>query len=257
MPKGLLDKLTGEEILDLVAYVVAGAMRSTPCFREDMSISIEGRLAPQTISSSGGASMSSVVASFAVWSEPSRSTCGQATIAPSTTRIVPIPPPTTEPTGPNHSRRDPRLEPAQLVRRADEDGVDRRHPARIASGVSTCTRVPRTTTLMLSRAPVRASMANDRTIVARQAEDDRRGAEAGDRPEQGPAGAAQRRPVGQDQGHQQRPQRRGPRGASPGPRGADVEDVLGEDRQQRRRPAEQHGEQVERDRRQDQLGLSG
>jgi hypothetical protein len=33
MPKGLLDKLTREEILDLVAYVVAGGNAQHPAFQ--------------------------------------------------------------------------------------------------------------------------------------------------------------------------------------------------------------------------------
>jgi hypothetical protein len=33
MPKGLLDKLTHEEILDLIAYVAAGANPRSPLFQ--------------------------------------------------------------------------------------------------------------------------------------------------------------------------------------------------------------------------------
>jgi putative heme-binding domain-containing protein len=35
MPKGLLDKLTREEILDLLAYIAAGGDRNHPLFRDD------------------------------------------------------------------------------------------------------------------------------------------------------------------------------------------------------------------------------
>ena len=35
MPKGLLDKLTREEILDLVAYLIARGNRQHPLFRAD------------------------------------------------------------------------------------------------------------------------------------------------------------------------------------------------------------------------------
>jgi hypothetical protein len=35
MPKGLLDKLTREEILDLIAYVTARGNRNHPLFRAE------------------------------------------------------------------------------------------------------------------------------------------------------------------------------------------------------------------------------
>ena len=123
---------------------------------------------------------------------------------------------------------------------------------RISSGVSVCISVPRTTTLTLSSAPVTRQHDERQPEIARKAEYDRRRPEAGHRQQQRPPRPAQRRPVRQPHRHDDGAEgRRGPQPAES--HGADVEDVLGVDRQQGRRPAQQHREQVERDGGQQQL----
>ena len=62
------------------------------------------------------------------------------------------------------------------------------------------------------------------------------------------------RPMRHDQGHHQGSDGRG--AAEPAqPHGADLQDVLGEDRQERDGAAEQHGEHVERDGGQDEARI--
>ena len=107
------------------------------------------------------------------------------------------------------------------------------------------------TTLMLSKTPVRnrqtSDSANDRDrpkpIVARP--------KPATHQQQDAAGTLPRLEARRDQRHRQRAEPgRGAQPAEPG--GADLQDVLREDRQQRDRAAEQHREQIERDRRQEQ-----
>ena len=125
---------------------------------------------------------------------------------------------------------------------------------RIASGVSSWIIVWRTTTLTMSAAPVTHSAASDsanevdrpKTSVARP--------NTAIAAEQLGAGVARDRPARQHDRHRQRAQRRRAAQQAQAP-GADVQDVLGEDRQQRHRAAEQHREQVERDRAQHHLVL--
>ena len=72
---------------------------------------------------------------------------------------------------------------------------------RISSGVSICTSVWRTTTLMLSRAPTRNIIANESQNHCERPKMIVASAEAGDRPEQRHARASQGRQVGQQHGH--------------------------------------------------------
>src|SRR3954463_1014451 len=80
-----------------------------------------------------------------------------------TTSSVPTPPPTTDATGPNAAAVMPDSNAPssfdvtmKIVFTADTR-------PRIGSGVSSCTSVPRTTTLTLSSAPITANIVNDRT----------------------------------------------------------------------------------------------
>lgn len=95
-------------------------------------------------------------------------------IAPSTTSIVPMPPPTTEMTGPNIAAVTPLSNPPKSLEVPMKTLFTADTLPRISSGVSTCTRVERMTTLMLSSAPVSTSAAiesqnhceSPKTIVA-------------------------------------------------------------------------------------------
>ena len=82
---------------------------------------------------------------------------------------------------------------------------------------------------------------------AREPEDDHAGAEARYDEEQRRPGAPSDRVAGDDERRDERADRRR-RAEEPEPGRADLEDVLREDRQQRDRAAEEHGEEVERDR---------
>src|SRR5438874_7647255 len=86
---------------------------------------------------------------------------GQRHATPSTTRIVPIPPATTEATGPNNAAVSPDSSapnsfdvPMKIL------FTDETRP-RISSGVTSCTIDPRMITLTLSNAPRRKSTPND------------------------------------------------------------------------------------------------
>src|SRR5205814_9726615 len=86
---------------------------------------------------------------------------GQRNPTPSTTRIVPIPPATTEMTGPNSAAVNPDSSapnsfdvPMKIL------FTDDTRP-RISSGVTSCTIEPRIITLTLSNAPIRKSTPRD------------------------------------------------------------------------------------------------
>src|SRR5215813_8931491 len=86
---------------------------------------------------------------------------GQRHATPSTTRIVPIPPATTEMTGPNSAAVNPDSNapnsfdvPMKML------FTDDTRP-RISSGVTSCTIDPRIMTLTLSNAPMRKSTPSD------------------------------------------------------------------------------------------------
>src|SRR5207245_9009302 len=83
---------------------------------------------------------------------------------------------------------------------------------------------------------------------ARDAEDDGRGAKAGDGQQERPPGALERRSVREEERDARRADGRG-RAQPAEPFGSDLQDILREDRQQRRRAAEQYGEEVQRHRR--------
>ena len=172
---------------------------------------------------------------------------GRRLAIPSTTISVPMPPETTEITGPKNCATVPDSKaPSSFdVPMNSPFSADTR--PRIASGVSTCTSVPRSTTLMLSQAPSRTSRPERQPQVRRQAEGDRHDAVAGDRGQQRASRALPRRPVRLHEGRRDRAERR--RGQQPAQLArADVQDVLGVDRHQRGRPAEQHREGVEQHR---------
>src|SRR5256884_9228473 len=86
---------------------------------------------------------------------------GQISAVAITTRIVPTPPETTENTGPKRCATNPDSNPPSSF----DVPMNRLFTAetlpRISSGVSSCTRVCRTTTLTLSTAPQTKSIAND------------------------------------------------------------------------------------------------
>ena len=167
------------------------------------------------------------------------------------TASVPKPPTTTAGTVPTRRGEHARFELAQLVRGADEHGVDRRHPAAHRVG----------------RVDLDQGLADEHADHVGGAQDEQartsrdRGwwsrpkpmvasAEHRHRLEHAPARAAIERAVGQEQRHQHRPRGRHAAQQAQAP-GADHQDVAGVDRQERGGAAEQHREQVERDRPQD------
>ena len=120
------------------------------------------------------------------------------------------------------------------------------------SGVSSWRTMLRMTVLTVSVAPVSARQANVSQNDARQAEDDRREAVAADRPQQRRPAALD--PLGQRHHRRARHQRadRRRRVQPAVARGADLQDVLREDRQQRRRRREERREEIEQHRRSDE-----
>src|SRR5438094_9352567 len=87
--------------------------------------------------------------------------CGQIMATPITTRIVPIPPATTEITGPNRAAVSPDSSaPNSLDVPMKMLFTDETRP-RISSGVTSCTIEPRMITLTLSNAPTRQSSPSD------------------------------------------------------------------------------------------------
>src|SRR5882724_5194132 len=94
-------------------------------------------------------------------SAPILRVCGQCNATPSTTRIVPIPPATTEITGPNSAAVNPDSSapnsfdvPMKIL------FTDETRP-RISSGVTNCTMEPRMITLTLSNAPTKSNKPSD------------------------------------------------------------------------------------------------
>src|ERR1051325_2981035 len=86
---------------------------------------------------------------------------GQRHATPNTTRIVPIPPATTEITGPNNAAVNPDSSapnsfdvPIKIL------FTDETRP-RISSGVTSCTIEPRMITLTLSNAPIKSNSPSD------------------------------------------------------------------------------------------------
>ena len=109
---------------------------------------------------------------------------------------------------------------------------------RISSGVAVWTRVERTMTLMLSQTPNEQHRQRQRK-GARNPENYGRGAEAGYGKQNRSAGATKRAAVCLRQRRDESARRR--RGQQPSEAArADIQDVLGIDRHQRRRPSEQH-----------------
>ena len=118
---------------------------------------------------------------------------------------------------------------------------------RSSSGVTSGRIVERRTTLTVSNAAPSASASIDSHIVLREAEGDHAGAEPRDDHEEHRAGTTLDRVAGDHERAQQRADRgSGAEEAEPGR--ADLEDVLREDRKERDCAAEEHREQVERDR---------
>src|SRR5947208_13147088 len=98
-------------------------------------------------------------------SAPIRRVSGQRHATPSTTRIVPMPPATTEITGPNSAAVNPDSSapnsfdvPMKML------FTDETRP-RISSGVTSCTMDPRMITLTLSNAPTRNNKPSDNQNV--------------------------------------------------------------------------------------------
>ena len=118
---------------------------------------------------------------------------------------------------------------------------------RISSGVSSCTSELRTTTLTVSDAPSDEQRDDGKRDVGREREDDGRDAEHGDGGEHLAPDIAAQRAAREHDRHGERADRRGRAQQAEAP-GTGMQDVAGEDRQQRRGAAEQHREQIERDR---------
>ena len=92
---------------------------------------------------------------------PARSSSGNAFAIPATTSSVPIPPDTTDTTGPKNCATVPDSNaPSSFDVPMNRPFKAETRP-RIASGVSTWTSVPRSTTLMLSQAPSSTSRPSD------------------------------------------------------------------------------------------------
>src|SRR6202453_4879673 len=91
--------------------------------------------------------------------EPRVMTCGHVFIAARTTRIVTMPPPTTEITGPNHAAVMPDSNAPSSFEVQMKTLFTAETRPRMVSGVRSWTRVWRTITLMVSTAPVRARAA--------------------------------------------------------------------------------------------------
>ena len=121
---------------------------------------------------------------------------------------------------------------------------------RISSGVASCTSEKRITTLTVSAAPNVASASTDSHIQCETREHDRRHTEDDDGLKHPHADAAPDGVARQTRRHQQGADRgRGAQNAEA--ERAGLEDIARIDRQQRRDAAEQHREQIERDRAED------
>src|SRR5581483_10140001 len=86
---------------------------------------------------------------------------GQIKATAITTKIVPIPPDTTETTGPNQCATVPDSNPPSSLEVPMNRLLTAETRPRFSSGVSNCTNVWRTTTLTLSTAPQTKSIANE------------------------------------------------------------------------------------------------
>src|SRR6201984_1658946 len=94
-------------------------------------------------------------------SRPIFNVSGHHFATPRTTRIVPIPPPTTETTGPNRAAVKPDSSaPNSFDVPMNMLFTDETRP-RISSGVTSCTMEPRMITLTLSNAPTRNNKPSD------------------------------------------------------------------------------------------------
>ncbi len=121
---------------------------------------------------------------------------------------------------------------------------------RIASGVANCTSDVRITTLTMSAAPMTASASTESQTWCREREHHGRDAEHDDRLKHPHSHSAGNGVAGKQRRHRQRAD--GWRGTqyAQSPRSG-LQNVTGVDRQKRGGAAQQHGEQVERDRAQD------
>src|SRR5205823_12926474 len=86
---------------------------------------------------------------------------GQQQATPRTTRIVPIPPLTTEITGPNNAAVRPDSSAPNSFEVPMKILFTAETRPRISSGVTSCTIVPRIITLTLSNAPIKKSIASE------------------------------------------------------------------------------------------------
>ena len=118
---------------------------------------------------------------------------------------------------------------------------------RSSSGVTSGRIVERRTTLTMSNAAAEREREHREPHRAREPEDDHADAEAGDDDEERRPGVAPNRVAGDRERREERADRRR-RAQEPETGRPDLEDVLREDRQQRDGAAEEHGEEIERDR---------
>src|SRR4029434_2504343 len=86
---------------------------------------------------------------------------GQIIATAMTTRIVPIPPPTTDSTGPNSAAVSPDSSAPNSFDVPMKTLFTAETRPRISSGVTSCTIEPRTITLTLSNAPATNNIDND------------------------------------------------------------------------------------------------
>src|ERR1019366_9868070 len=95
------------------------------------------------------------------WSLPSLRISGQVHAANATTMIVPMPPLTTEATGPKKRATVPDSNSPNSLEALMNTLLTAETRPRISLGVRNCTKLCRTTTLMLSDAPQTASISSD------------------------------------------------------------------------------------------------
>ena len=135
---------------------------------------------------------------------------------------------------------------ADLVGGADEDDVDRGDAAAHVVGGEQCTSVWRTTTLMLSSAPVRKSIAQE----SQKLRDRPKMMVASPKPATASSMARPARRMGGRCASRMAMQKAPTAGAArsqPNPCAPTLQDIFREHRQQVHRAAQQHGEQIERD----------
>ena len=185
-----------------------------------------------------------------MWSGPILARAGQASATMPTTRMVPIPPPTTAMTGPSSAAAAPLSKaPSSFEKPMNMNSTASTRPAQMVWRDHLLQRSTDHHADRVERAG-QEEAGQRKADVGREAEPDRGEPETRDDQQQHAARPPPRRQVGRQQGGQQCANGRGsPQDAQA--RRSDLEDVLGEDRQQRDGPAEQHAEQVERDRRQE------